>query len=96
MTLERAGIPTATFCSSVFAALGAGERGALGMPGLPIVVVPHPVGGIPPEAARALADGAIEEVHRVLTADAEALRREYRGRVYLPPQRVVQHKTLFT
>jgi len=96
VTLERAGVPTATFCSSAFAALGANERRALGMPGLPIVVVPHPVGGIPPEAARALADGAIEEVHRVLTGDAETLRREYRERAYLPPRRVVQPKTLFT
>ncbi|MEK6712237.1 MAG: hypothetical protein AABZ64_16840 [Nitrospinota bacterium] len=95
MTIERAGIPTATFCSSAFAALGASERQALGMPGLPIVVVPHPVGGIPPEAARALADGAIEEVHRILTTEAEALRREYRERAYATPRRVVQPKPLF-
>ena len=52
--MEKAGIPTATFCSGEFSALGANERAALGMPGLPIVVVPHPVGGIPPEEARAL------------------------------------------
>lgn len=88
-------MPTITFCSSEFAALGANERGALGMPGLPIVVVPHPVGGIPPEAARALAEGTIEEVHRALTAEAEVLRREYRERVYAPPRRIVHPKTLF-
>ncbi|MBI3128247.1 MAG: hypothetical protein HYZ11_11630 [Candidatus Tectomicrobia bacterium] len=88
-------MPTVTFCSSVFAALGASERQALGMPGLPIVVVPHPVGGIPPEAARAMGDGAAGEALRALTADAETLRREYRERVYLPPRRVVQHKPLF-
>jgi hypothetical protein len=88
-------VPTVTFCSSVFAALGANERRALGMPGLPIVVVPHPVGGIPPETARAMGDGAIEEARRALTLEAEALRREYRERAYLPPGRIVQHKTLF-
>jgi hypothetical protein len=88
-------VPTATFCSSEFAALGANERTALGMPGLPIVVVPHPVGGIPPEAARSLGDGAIEEVRRALTAEAEALRREYAGRSYAPPRRTVRSKTLF-
>ncbi len=88
-------MPTATFCSSEFAALGANERAALGMPGLPILVVPHPVGGIPPEAARALGNGAIEEVRRVLTGEAEALRREYRARPYAPPRRIVKHKAIF-
>ena len=65
------------------------------MPGLPIVVVPHPVGGIAPERARALGDGAVEEVRRILTGDAESLRREYRERRYAPSRRTVRHKTLF-
>ncbi len=89
-------MPTATFCSSEFAALGANERRALGMPGLPIIVVPHPVGGIPPEAARAMAEGTIAEVRRALTGEAEELRREYAAREYLPPRRPVRRKTLFT
>ncbi len=93
--MEKAGVPTATFCSSEFSALGANERVALGMPGLPIVVVPHPVGGIPPERARALGDAALDEVRRVLTEDAESLRREYRERAYAPPRRTVRHKALF-
>ncbi len=89
-------MPTATFCSSEFAALGANERRALGMPGLPIVVVPHPVGGVPPEAAREMAEGTIAEVRRALTGEAEELRREYAAREYLPPRRAVRRKTLFT
>ena len=93
--MEKAGIPTATFCSGEFSALGANERAALGMPGLPIVVVPHPVGGIPPEEARALGDGAMEEVRRILTEDAESLRKEYRERAYVPPHKTVRQKALF-
>jgi len=89
-------VPTALICSSEFAALGASERASLGMPGLPILVVPHPVGGIPPERARAMGDGIVAEVRRVLTADAEALRREFRERAYLSPRRTVQHKPIFT
>ena len=93
--MEKAGVPTATFCSSEFSALGANERTALGMPGLPIVVVPHPVGGIPPEEARALGNGAVDEVRRILTSDAESLRKEYREREYVPPRKTVRHKALF-
>ncbi|MDE0331844.1 MAG: hypothetical protein OXL41_08240 [Nitrospinae bacterium] len=95
MEMEKAGVPTATFCSSEFSALGANERTALGMPGLPIVVVPHPVGGIPPEEARALGNGAVDEVRRILTSDAESLRKEYREREYVPPRKTVRHKALF-
>ena len=84
MEMEKAGVPTATFCSSEFSALGANERTALGMPGLPIVVVAHPVGGIAPEKARALGDDAMEEVRRILTSDAESLRKEYRERDLRP------------
>ncbi len=93
--MEKAGIPTATFCSSEFSALGANERTALGMPGLPIVVVMHPVGGIAPGEARALGDGAVEEIRHILTSDAETLRKEYRAREYVPPRKAVRHKTLF-
>ena len=95
MEMEKAGVPTATFCSSEFSALGANERTALGMPGLPIVVVAHPVGGIAPEEARALGNDAVDEVRRILTSDAESLRREYREREYVPPRKTVHHKTLF-
>ena len=93
--MEKAGVPTATFCSSEFSALGANERTALGMPGLPIVVVAHPVGGIAPEEARALGNDAVEEVRRILTSDADSLRREYREREYVPPRKTVRHKALF-
>ncbi len=96
MEMEKAGVPTATFCSSEFSALGANERMALGMPGLPIVVVAHPVGGIAPEKARSLGDGAMDEVRRILTSDAESLRKEYRERAYVPTRKTVRHKTLFT
>lgn len=36
---------------------------------MPVALVPHPLGGIPPDAARAKADAIVDEVLRGLTAD---------------------------
>jgi hypothetical protein len=38
-------VPTATICTDEFVSLGRTEARALGMPGLPLVVIPHPLGG---------------------------------------------------
>ncbi|HEX7926087.1 MAG TPA: hypothetical protein VF678_00765 [bacterium] len=42
----------------------------MGMPDLPIVVVPHPLGGEPLEKIRARGDGAVEQVIAALTRSA--------------------------
>ena len=34
----------------------------MGMPDLPLVIVPHPVGGLSPEEVKAKADGIIDAV----------------------------------
>lgn len=80
MELEKRGTPVATICSSEFAALGRIESESLGVPGLPIVVVSHPMGGIGADEVRQKANGAIDEVVHVLTESRESLEREYRGR----------------
>jgi len=49
----------------------------MGMPGLPIVVIPHPVGTIPREKVEQLADAALEEIVYVLTHEGERLEEEY-------------------
>ncbi len=54
------------------------------MPGLPLVVIPHPLGGLRPEEVRARADGAIEEVVYVLTQPPEKLAAEYRDQKVEP------------
>jgi hypothetical protein len=60
VTLERRGIPAAVVTTSAFETLAHHEAHTLGMEGLPLLVVDHPLGGEPPDrvaekAARAVA-----------------------------------------
>jgi hypothetical protein len=80
--LEKMGTPTATINSDEFVRLGQSEARSLGMPNLPLITVPHPMGDIVEEKVRARANDIIEEIHKVLTTDAEELEAEY-GEKYL-------------
>ena len=60
-------MPTATVCSSLFVVLARSVAAAKGLPSLPLVVVPHPLGGLDAAAVRAKADKAIDEIIRLLT-----------------------------
>ncbi len=51
---EKLGIPTVTIATDKFAQLGKFEARVLGQRELPIVVIPHPIVDLNPEAARAL------------------------------------------
>jgi hypothetical protein len=53
--LERRGIAAAVICTTTFEGLAARAAEALGVEGLPLVVIRHPLGGLGPEevAARA-------------------------------------------
>lgn len=67
MDLEKLGVPTVTLCTDAFLGLAKDEARALGMPELPIVTIPHPLGGEPPERVRARGEGAVEGVIAALT-----------------------------
>jgi hypothetical protein len=73
-------------CTEEFAALGREESRGLGLGGLPIVMVPHPIAGLPAEVARKMGEGIAEEVHHILTTPADALVAEYAARVFPPPK----------
>jgi hypothetical protein len=60
--LEGAGIPTVTVVSSEFWTLALAESQARGVRDLPLVKVPHPVGTIPLEALRAVAESAADAI----------------------------------
>jgi hypothetical protein len=45
--LQSAGVPAAVICTDVFAAMGKVEAEQLGMPELPLLVIRHPLGGLP-------------------------------------------------
>lgn len=56
-----------TVATDVFAPLGYAEAAALGRPNLPLVLIPHPIGGQRPEEVRAKAEAVAEAVIAALT-----------------------------
>jgi hypothetical protein len=77
--LEAAGIPTATIVTNEFLALARTECGARGMGKLPLVEVPHPVGTIPLDSLKRVAEATVESIIAGLTrtdAGTEAALRD--------------------
>ena len=70
------------------------EAEALGIPTMPIVTFPHPLGGLRKEEVRAKADETLEEVLHILTEKREKLAEEYRGR-YPQPRSIFKPKSVF-
>ena len=70
----------ATVCTDEFFALGKAEAECLGMPGLPIATVPHPVAKLLPDQVAAIAEGVIDEILDIWQTDAETVRRTYRAK----------------
>lgn len=75
--LEKRGTPVATINSDEFVRLGQSESRSLGLPGLPIVTVEHPMGDLPADVVCERAAGAVDEIVHVLTTDAGDLTEEY-------------------
>lgn len=74
--IERRNRPVATINTSEFASLGRFEAGALGIAGLPIVQIPHPVGSLPGEVVRGYAKVAFGDVIEAITGDPGKLAAE--------------------
>ncbi len=70
MTMERRGIPTATFVTHAFDAYARGLCRMQAMATLPIVVIPHPIAARPVEDLRE----KIRKVHPELRAALTRLR----------------------
>ena len=68
--LERRGIPTAVVGTEPFVDEAIEQAAVLGMPELRIVTVPHPVQLLSTGQIRELADAAVAEIERRLTAIA--------------------------
>ena len=54
--------------STAFANLARNQARALGLPGMPLVALEHPVGGTPMDSVMAKVDGALDEILAKLTA----------------------------
>lgn len=64
--------------------MGRAESQNLGMAGIPIVVIPHPLAGNRPDEVERKAAAIADEVVAILTRPAEKLVEEYRGRFRKP------------
>jgi hypothetical protein len=60
-------VPVVVLGTDAFAALGRAAAEALGVPHVPLVTVPHPIGGVDPAAVRARAEAVVDEVLAALT-----------------------------
>jgi hypothetical protein len=80
VTLEKRGVPTATVNSDSFVVLGQQEAIALGVPGLPIVTVPHPMGDVAAAEVERRAAALVAQIVHVLTTEAGELETEYTDR----------------
>ncbi len=60
--LRKRGLTTAVICSEPFLKLGQAQSRVFGVPDLPLVVIPHPLGGISLEQVEGRALVAIPQV----------------------------------
>ena len=79
--MENRGIPTVMVCTDEFSLLGRNEAESLGMPYLPIALVPHPLGGQKAEQILEKADKSLDQVVSIATSAGSDLIQRYRGKV---------------
>ena len=74
--MEKRGVPTVMVCTDEFSQLGRNEAESLGIPYLPIALVPHPLGGQHLEQILEKADKSIDQVVALsTTAVADSVER---------------------
>ena len=64
--LTKRGLIAAVVCSDSFMKLGTAQAKVFGVPDLPLIVIPHPLGGLALGEVHKRADVAIPQVLRVL------------------------------
>lgn len=71
INLEKHGIPAVAIVTEPFAPTAAAVAEMNGLPGYPVVVVPHPFGSLDEAAVRARADAAMARIERLLLGAEE-------------------------
>lgn len=66
--LSKRGVVTAVICSGPFLKLGQNQARVFGVPELPLVVIPHPLGGVDLDGVKARAAVAIDTVVKLIKA----------------------------
>jgi hypothetical protein len=89
VALEKAGIPTVTLISRSFCPLGQVVARGLGYPGLPIILLPHPIGDPDLQRIRSKGIDAAKECVRLLTGEAAVVNQEFIANRFSLPEHVV-------
>ncbi len=69
--LRKRGLVTAVICSDTFLRLGKTQARVLGVPDLPMVMIPHPLGGLSIEQVEGRALVAIPQVVDLIRNQSE-------------------------
>lgn len=64
--LRRRGLVTAVVCSGPFMKLGRTQAKVFGVPDLPLLEIPHPLGGIQLDEVKGRADVALEQFLKLI------------------------------
>jgi len=64
--LTKRGLLATAVCSTPFERLGRNQAKVLGVPDLPLLMIPHPLGGMSMEVVRSRADIAAEQLIKLL------------------------------
>jgi hypothetical protein len=68
--LRKRGLVTAVIVSEPFLKLGKTQARVLGVPDLPLLLIPHPLGGLSLEQVEGRADRAIPQVLKLIKEQA--------------------------
>jgi hypothetical protein len=89
VNLEKAGVPTVALISRSFCPLGQIVGRGVGHQGLPIVMLPHPIGEADESRIAQKGVDAAAECVRLLTSDAKAVGAEYAAKKFPLPEHAV-------
>jgi len=89
VNLEKAGIPTVALISRSFCPLAQIVAHGVGHPGLPIILLPHPIGDADPEKISRKGVDAAAECVRLLTTPGEAVAQEFAAKKFPLPEHAV-------
>ena len=68
--LRKRGLVTAVICTEPFLKLGQAQVRVFGVPGLPLIMIPHPLGGISLDEVRSRASVAVPQLIELLKEHA--------------------------
>ncbi len=89
MALEALGIPTVTLISCSFCTLAQAVSSQLDYPGLPIHLLPHPLGHSDLSVVKKRGTDCVSEVIRILTTPNDVLAAEFTGKAFPLPEHAV-------